>query len=309
MKEYVKTEERYKGNEILYKNNFIQLEGQTLFEETLFLKNIYRLHHICEENGELKPEAHFIMLGLSRVEIDKVNKIYKVAPYEWKQNVQPLRKSIHTGFSLEFIFSKKVFTFEDLTAKMVYKSQIKKNVETNSAGGNLMTLYNIPRKEVEKIYVQPRMCTLSSKLREFQFKLLHNILYTNHHLHRFRFHENGLCSFCKNFEETYQHVFFECNTIKEVWGKCGDRFNLPILKKLSWKQIHIGIDDTTFKTEQLLNHILILIKFMIFYSREKGNPPKAKEIEYRLSENRNEEKILSLEREKERKWEALESLE
>ena len=36
MKEYVKTEERYRGNEILYNNNFIQLEGQTLFEETLF---------------------------------------------------------------------------------------------------------------------------------------------------------------------------------------------------------------------------------------------------------------------------------
>ena len=45
-----------------------------------------------------------------------------------------------------------------------------------------------------------------------------------------------------------------------------------------------------------MNRILILIKFMIFHSREKGNPPKAKEIEYRLSENRNEEKILSLER-------------
>ena len=80
MKEYVKTEERYKGNEILYNNNFIQLEGQTLFEETLFKKNIYRLHHICDENGELKPEAHFIMLGLSRVEIDKVNKIYISSP-------------------------------------------------------------------------------------------------------------------------------------------------------------------------------------------------------------------------------------
>ena len=86
------------------------------------------------------------------------------------------------------------------------------------------------------------MCSLSSKLREFQFKLLHEILYTNHDLHSFRFHENGLCSFCENFEETYQHVFFECNKINEVWGKCADRLTLPILKKLSWKEIHIGIE-------------------------------------------------------------------
>ena len=30
------------------------------------------------------------MLGLSREEIDKVNKMYTVAHNEWKQNVQPL---------------------------------------------------------------------------------------------------------------------------------------------------------------------------------------------------------------------------
>ena len=156
------------------------------------------------------------------------------------------------------MFSKKLFKFEDTTAKMVYKSQIKKNVETNSAGCNLMSLHNISRREVEKILILPRMCILSIELREFHFKPLHKILYTNKHLHIFRFHENGLCSFCKNVEQTNQHVFFQCNTIKEVWGECADRLNLPILKKLSGKEIHIGIDDSTIKTEQKKNIFLFL---------------------------------------------------
>lgn len=310
MKEYVKTEERYRGNEIMYNNKYIQLEGQTLFDEKLFLKNIYRLHHICDEQGDLKPEAYFTEIGLSREEIIKVNKIYTLIPYEWKQNVQPSRKAIHCGLSLEFIFSKKVFKFEDITSKMVYNSQINRNVETNTAFCNLMSLYNISEREVEKIFVQPRICTLNSKLREFQFKLLHKIIYTNHHLHRFKFHENGLCSYCKKFEETYQHVFFDCSKIKELWRKCADQLNLPILKELSWKEIHIGIIDNTIKTRQLLNHILILIKFTIFHRREKGDPPNAKEIIDRLIENRNEEKKIAMERDALsthlKKWEALE---
>ena len=58
---------------------------------------------------------------------------------------------------------------------------------------------------------------------------------------------------------------------------------------------------------------MILIKFMIFHSIEKGNSPKVKEIENRLVENRDEEKQVSLERNTFSihltKWEALESFE
>ena len=165
---------------------------------------------------------------------------------------------------------------------------------------------------MENIFVQPRLCTLDSKLREFQFKLLHRIVYTNHHLHRFKFRVNGLCSYCNILEETYQHVFFDCNIIKRLWEKCADKFNLPSLKRLSWKEIHIGINGTNMKTEQLLNHIIILIKFMTFHGREKGVPPNVNEIKDKLLENRKEEKKLAMERGTLsihlRKWEHFEEL-
>ena len=59
----------------------------------------------------------------------------------------------------------------------------------------------------------------------------------------------GCAHFAKNLKKLI-NMYSLCNTIKELWGKCADRLNLPILKKLSWKEIHIGIDDTTLKTEQ-----------------------------------------------------------
>ena len=110
------------GIKKLYNKDFIELDWSNLIWGKFVLTNIYQLHHICDEIGDLKPEAYFIMLGLSREEIYKVN---TVAPFEWKQNVQPLKKSIHSGFSLEFTFSKRVFKIENITAKLVYKSQIK----------------------------------------------------------------------------------------------------------------------------------------------------------------------------------------
>ena len=54
------------------------------------------------------------------------------------------------------------------------------------------------------------------------------------------------------------------NRIRRVWEICADMLRLPILKELTWKEIHIGIKDNCTDMEQLLNHIIILIKFMIF---------------------------------------------
>lgn len=69
IKEYIKIEERYRGNEILFNNEFVQIEGHTVFDENLFLKNIYRLHHICEDDGRLKSVEYFKEIGLGREEI------------------------------------------------------------------------------------------------------------------------------------------------------------------------------------------------------------------------------------------------
>lgn len=198
---------------------------------------------------------------------------------------------------------------EEITSKMVYRTCIK-TVEIVPAFQNLASLYNVSLKEIEKIFIRPRKCTLDSKLREFQFKLLHRIIYTNYHLYRFQFVQDDLCSYCQNFQETYQHLFFECSKIKEMWVNCAQNLKLPILTDLTWKEIHIGIDGGTVEIGQLLNHILILIKFMIFHYRGKSKPPTAIDIQDKLLESRKEERKLAVERNTLtihlKKWEALE---
>ena len=102
------------------------------------------------------------------------------------------------------------------------------------------------------------------------------------------------------------------NRIRRVWETCADMLRLPILKELTWKEIHIGIKDNCTDMEQLLNHIIILIEFMIFWHRAKGEPPTAREIKDKLLESRNEERKLAVERDTVaihfRKWEVLEEL-
>ena len=95
-----------------------------------------------------------------------------------------------------------------------------------------------------------------------------------------------------------------------MWETSANTLHLPILKELTWEETHIGIKSSRTEVEQLSNHIIILIKFMIFSSRGKGEPPTAREIKDKLLESRIEERKLAVERDTlavhYRKWEALE---
>ena len=49
----------------------------------------------------------------------------------------------------------------------------------------------------EKIYLLPFKTTLHTKLREFQYKILNRILYTNVMLFKFKIVDSPLCYFCE----------------------------------------------------------------------------------------------------------------
>ena len=66
--------------------------------------------------------------------------------------------------------------------------------------------YDFTGKEVSEIFVRPRRMTLIRKHREFQFKLLHGVVYTKEHLMKFGFVVNDLCSFCQQEKTSFRIV-------------------------------------------------------------------------------------------------------
>ena len=68
-----------------------------------------------------------------------------------------------------------------------------------------------------RIYLLPRLVTLDSVLRAFQFKILHNVLFLNKKLFLFHKVPSPLCSFCNKEEETILHTFNFCPVTVNLW--------------------------------------------------------------------------------------------
>jgi len=78
--------------------------------------------------------------------------------------------------------------------------------------------YSPDKIDWSKSYSLPFLCTRESKLRIFQFKLLHRRISTNRYLFKIGLSPSELCSFCNNSSETLLHLFWECPQVKTFWN-------------------------------------------------------------------------------------------
>ena len=69
-------------------------------------------------------------------------------------------------------------------------------------------------------------CTRSTKLRDFQFRLIHMTLTTNKEaFHYFKKVPSDRCTFCKTSQENIHHILLYCKVTKTIWNNC--KLSLP----------------------------------------------------------------------------------
>ena len=125
----------------------------------------------------------------------------------------------------------------------------------------------------KQIYLLPRLVTLDSYSRSFQYKILNNVLYLNKKLFTFRKLTSSLCPFCKLSDETVLHLFHEWNTVQNLWNEL-DLFleNNFTLFDLTLQAAFLGFFNVYSKLFLIQNHLLLIFKTYIYnYRRFKSS--------------------------------------
>ena len=105
------------------------------------------------------------------------------------------------------------------------------------------------------------MVTADKKLRVFQYKILHNILFVKKVPFKLRKGESPLCSLCKAEDETYIHLFYRCRKTSILWRQLQDFFSTAFdLPSILPHGAIFGFLDDALEHELLLNHILLIFK-------------------------------------------------
>ena len=143
-------------------------------------------------------------------------------------------------------------------SKMIHKKEISKGIlkwwKTNNFEENLA-------------FLKLKKTTQDTKLRWFQFRLLHNILTTNLSVSKFNPAQSNLCEFCKKEKESIKHLFWDCFHVKTFWNELEKKITErnPLAKNFKVKEnlILFGIDND-FVTDTVCDLVLLLGKFFIY---------------------------------------------
>ena len=76
------------------------------------------------------------------------------------------------------------------------------------------------------------------------------------------------CSFCELYDETPQHIFYECTYAQNLWNQLqlylSENVALPVLNPQS---AIFGFTDVLDHNYLLVNHLLLIFKYNVYNSR------------------------------------------
>lgn len=125
-----------------------------------------------------------------------------------------------------------------------------------------------------KAWLLPYKFCISNKVREIHLKILHKIYPTNMWLSNFM--DIGKeCSFCNNCEESLNHLFVDCQSVKSFWKDCFFTFSVKINLKitLNVKEIICYFENDDKNIHNFVNFIILNGKFFIHKCRLSKSPP------------------------------------
>ena len=104
-----------------------------------------------------------------------------------------------------------------MTSKLACQYLLKPLLSAPTAQRSLERVLKLTDIDWTKIYTLPRITTIESSVRTFQYKILNNILYLNEKLFKFNMVESPLCSLCNQASENVLHLFCTCINIRNLW--------------------------------------------------------------------------------------------
>jgi hypothetical protein len=274
------------GNQYLWCNyNITKPNGTPLISQRLskiginYVKDIIVKQKIMSIN-DINTQS------ITMLEKFELTSVRNCLPKRWKE----LSYSLH---DIESFKKQQQVDINKLKTKTVYKKMVQNIIIPPSSEHFFKENFDVLNEEFERIYSIPFKATIYTKLRAFQFKINHNILYTNEKLHKIKISESPLCSLCNDEIETLTHIFVDCCKVQVIWEKVIEHllqpFGVTILTK---KDIVLGF-DTKDQQNNVINHIILETKYYIYVCKLEKCMPNFYRLKNRLKITENIEQQIA----------------
>ena len=200
--------------ERLWYNSNIKIQNKLLIPETNDDLNI-KVRDLFNGSGTLIKYNDFCAVYSYKPSWLKYRQILSAIPEYWKK---VLKKGSDVATEEDF----ELFYFVNESKKCAHKLYYKMTVSEKA----LTQAYEVWHRKINAIsyndilegFKNIKKVTNIVKLQNFQYKLLHNIIFCNDHLFYWKKVDSQQCEWCIH-KQTIVHLLYECENTQKIWYK------------------------------------------------------------------------------------------
>ena len=295
------------NNQIIWYNTWIRIQDEPFLFRRAQNNGLNYISQLYQASSILLMPME-IMCEMFNLTVLQWNGIISAIPKEWKfilgQEENAKIKNENFKHNVETFLTKKKqvnFFYHEINGQenklmSFYSRWHKENTET----------INFTFDEIANAFHELYVVTNQNRLRSFQYKLLHRVVFLNSKLFQWRIKDNKMCSFCKKKEETYRHFFWECTTAQKVWSWVENIILAIKNTEMIFNYKNIILNKIVTNAANVANFIVLVTKHYMFSQKCLEKIPVQKELETKINMYKIYEKHHALKNDKyhlhERKW-------
>ena len=152
---------------------------------------------------------------------------------------------------------------------------------------------SIPMEKWEQLRTQAFKIAKSTKLKDFQFRLLSGKITTNILRAKWTPTISPLCTFCKQQNETLMHIFVNCQHTKKLWSALQKWLEYQADFRANIQPQDIILNDYKGPQKEFVNTCILVLKQLIYAKKCKQERPLLIEGLRKLHELYIDEKFIA----------------
>ena len=261
----------YLAEPIFYNSN-IKIGNKEIYRQDLFDAGLTQVADFYSDNGQIFSWEEF-------KEIQNIETVNYLEYYGITRSVTKYLAKLNIDPGTHNAPSERPAAVNTLINENMKASQIVYNalISSNSQMKIVTKWESIFEDELEwsKIFLLPKKTTKDTKLRWFQYRLLHRILPSNTYLKKIGIKNDDKCGFCNHDVEDINHLFWHCEKVQTFWNDFIDWIHSNCIHtqylNLDLQLVLFGFRKNN-KTDKGFDLLLLLAKFYIYKCKLKNVP-------------------------------------
>ena len=262
-------------NEIIWNNKFLCYDKKSMYRRDIVNLDFVKIKDLisannsfsCDFSSLTNPKQRFYLTSIINLIPAEWRSLIKASTNVTSANPTPITPTIKLP-------SGNIVPILDISPKQIYQIFLQQKQIAPTAKQKLSNKYSNIDIDWEKAYTLAFHCTLDTKIREFHYKILNCIIFTNVKLNLIGVVESPNCTFCQEAAESVEHLLFSCRISSEFWKHVLSwlRDNDVHVETINESDVIFGkfdiVDDYI-----LINHILLLAKYYIYCRKCHNSVP------------------------------------